>query len=86
MSIIGAALLLLALVYGRTVSQDASLEHYFNLSGTTLALTIIGYGHMTACAVPQNLGRYRTNNGQRAARGPNWSAAFDPERTLDARL
>jgi carbon starvation protein len=48
MSIIGAALLLLALVYGRTVSQDASLEHYFNLSGTTLALTIIGYGFVAS--------------------------------------
>src|SRR5450631_1267242 len=48
MSIIGAALLLLALVYGRTVSQDASLEHYFNLSDTTLALTIIGYGFVAS--------------------------------------
>jgi hypothetical protein len=27
-------------------------------------------------------GRYRINNGQRAARGPNWSAAFDPSATL----
>ncbi len=44
MSIIGAVLLLLALVYGRTVSETPALAPYFNLSGTTLALTIIGYG------------------------------------------
>ena len=44
MSIIGAVLLLLALVYGRTVSESPALAAYFNLSGTTLALTIIGYG------------------------------------------
>ncbi len=48
MSIIGAALLLLALVYGRTVSLDASLAHYFDLSGTTLAVTIIGYGFVAS--------------------------------------
>src|SRR5690349_11645141 len=40
MSLIGAALLLLALVYGRTVSETPEIASYFNLSGTTLALTI----------------------------------------------
>ena len=44
MSVIGAVLLLLALVYGRTVSETPALAPYFNLSATTLALTIIGYG------------------------------------------
>jgi len=32
---------------------------------------------MTAFAASQNLGRYRTNNGQRAARRPNNSAVND---------
>ena len=36
---------------------------------------------MTAFVAPQNLWRYSTSNGQHAARGRNWSAAFDPERT-----
>ena len=40
---------------------------------------------MTAFAAPQNLGRYRTNNGQRAARRPNNSAAIDPTATLAVR-
>jgi carbon starvation protein len=48
MSIIGAVLLLAALVYGRTVSETPSLAPYFNLSGTTLALTIIGYGFVAS--------------------------------------
>src|SRR5674476_1104099 len=42
MSLIGVVLLLLALVYGRTVSETPALAPYFNLSGTTLAITIIG--------------------------------------------
>ncbi len=48
MSIIGAVLLLAALVYGRTVSETPSFAPYFNLSGTTLALTIIGYGFVAS--------------------------------------
>ena len=48
MSLIGAALLLLALVYGRTVSETPALASYFNLSGTTLVLTIIGYGFVAS--------------------------------------
>jgi carbon starvation protein len=48
MSLIGAALLLLALIYGRTVSETPALASYFNLSGTTLALTIIGYGFVAS--------------------------------------
>jgi len=48
MSIIGAVLLLGALVYGRTVSETPSFAPYFNLSGTTLALTIIGYGFVAS--------------------------------------
>jgi carbon starvation protein len=48
MSIIGAVLLLAALVYGRTVSETPSLAVYFNMSGTTLALIIIGYGFVAS--------------------------------------
>ena len=48
MSIIGAVLLLAALVYGRTVSETPSFAPYFNLSGTALALTIIGYGFVAS--------------------------------------
>src|SRR6185312_1889271 len=39
---------------------------------------------LAAFAAPQNLRRYRTNDGQRAARGPNLSAAFDLKRTSTA--
>jgi len=48
MSCIGAVLLLAALVYGRTISEDAELAPYFNLSGETLALIIIGYGFVAS--------------------------------------
>ncbi|MHB8622961.1 MAG: carbon starvation CstA family protein [Sulfuricaulis sp.] len=48
MSILGAVLLLAALVYGRTVSETPELAGYFTLSGTTLALTIIGYGFVAS--------------------------------------
>ena len=48
MSLIGVVLLLLALVYGRTVSETPALAPYFNLSGTTLAITIIGYGFVAS--------------------------------------
>ncbi|TLY73304.1 MAG: carbon starvation protein A, partial [Gammaproteobacteria bacterium] len=44
MSLIGAILLLAALLYGRTVSETPALAAYFNLPGTSLALIIIGYG------------------------------------------
>jgi carbon starvation protein CstA len=48
MSGIGVVLLLAALVYGRTISEDAELAAYFNLSGETLALIIIGYGFVAS--------------------------------------
>ncbi|MGP0061026.1 MAG: carbon starvation CstA family protein [Beijerinckiaceae bacterium] len=48
MSVIGAVLLALALVFGRTVAEDPALAPYFNLSGPTLALTIIGYGFVAS--------------------------------------
>jgi carbon starvation protein len=48
MSILGAVLLAAALVYGRTVAETPALAVYFNLSGTTLALTIIGYGFVAS--------------------------------------
>ena len=48
MSAIGAVLLVVALVYGRTVSETPSLAGYFNLTGTTLALIIIAYGFVAS--------------------------------------
>lgn len=48
MSIIGVALLLAALVYGRTVAETPSLASIFNLPGTSLALIIIGYGFVAS--------------------------------------
>lgn len=48
MSIIGGVLLLAALVYGRTVSETPELAVYFNLSGTALALLLIGYGFIAS--------------------------------------
>src|SRR5271165_5956059 len=48
MSIIGAVLLLAALIYGRTVSETPDIAVYFNLPGTTLALIIIGYGFVAS--------------------------------------
>jgi carbon starvation protein len=47
-SILGAALLLAALIYGRTVSETPELAAYFDLSGETLALLIIGYGFVAS--------------------------------------
>jgi carbon starvation protein len=44
MSLIGFVLLMAALVYGRTVSETPELAAWFNLSGPTLAIIIIGYG------------------------------------------
>ena len=48
MSLIGAALLLAALVYGRTVSETPALAAWFNLSGPELALIVIGYGFVAS--------------------------------------
>jgi carbon starvation protein CstA len=48
MSIIGAALLLLALIYGRTVSETPALADWFDFSGETLALIVIGYGFVAS--------------------------------------
>src|SRR5208283_3221597 len=48
MSLIGAALLLAALVYGRTVSETPALAAWFNLSGPGLALIVIGYGFVAS--------------------------------------
>ncbi len=48
MSAIGGVLLLLALVLGQTVSQTPALAAWFDLSGTTLALIIIGYGFVAS--------------------------------------
>jgi carbon starvation protein len=48
MSILGAVLLLAALIFGRTVSETPALAAWFNLSGETLALTIIGYGFVAS--------------------------------------
>jgi carbon starvation protein len=48
MSIIGAVLLLAALVYGKTVADTPALAAYFNLSPTTLAMIIIGYGFVAS--------------------------------------
>jgi carbon starvation protein len=48
MSIIGAVLLLGALLYGRTVAETPALAHYFTLSGPVLAVLIIGYGFVAS--------------------------------------
>src|SRR5271165_3272569 len=48
MSLIGAALLLAALLYGRTVSETPALAAWFNLSGPDLALIVIGYGFVAS--------------------------------------
>jgi carbon starvation protein CstA len=48
MSIIGAVLLLAALLYGRNVADTPALAHYFTLPGTSLALIIIGYGFVAS--------------------------------------
>ncbi|MGO9770214.1 MAG: carbon starvation CstA family protein, partial [Roseiarcus sp.] len=48
MSAIGAVLLLLALIFGRSVAENPALAPYFDLSGPTLALTIIGYGFVAS--------------------------------------
>jgi carbon starvation protein len=48
MSIIGAILLIAALIYGRVVAETPDLAVYFNLSGTSLALILIGYGFVAS--------------------------------------
>jgi carbon starvation protein len=48
MSILGAVLLLAALIYGRTVAETPALAAIFNLPATTLALLIIVYGFVAS--------------------------------------
>src|SRR5450755_499419 len=48
MSAIGIVLLLVALIYGRTVAENPQISAFFDLSGGTLALTIIGYGFIAS--------------------------------------
>src|SRR3984893_10452649 len=48
MSAIGVVLLLVALVYGRTVSENPQLAAFFDLRGETLALFLIGYGFVAS--------------------------------------
>src|SRR5437660_6816587 len=48
MSLIGAILLLAALLYGRPVSETPALAAYFDFKGETLALIIIGYGFVAS--------------------------------------
>jgi carbon starvation protein CstA len=48
MSLLGSALLLAALVYGKTVSETPALAMYFDFKGETLALIIIGYGFVAS--------------------------------------
>jgi carbon starvation protein len=48
MSFLGFVLLMAALIYGRTVSETPELAAYFNLSGPTLALFLIGYGFVAS--------------------------------------
>jgi carbon starvation protein len=48
MSAIGVVLLLVALVYGKTVSENPELAAFFDLRGETLALFLIGYGFVAS--------------------------------------
>jgi carbon starvation protein len=48
MSLLGAGLLLLALVYGRTVSESPTIAPWFTYSGEILALAVIGYGFVAS--------------------------------------
>src|SRR6267154_4116755 len=48
MSAIGVVLLLVALVYGRTVSENPQLAALFDFRGETLAMLIIGYGFVAS--------------------------------------
>lgn len=48
MSLIGAVLLLIALLYGKTVSEMPALAQVFTISPEMLALIIIGYGFVAS--------------------------------------
>jgi hypothetical protein len=48
MSAIGVVLLMLAIVFGQTVSESPALAPLFTYSGQALALTIIGYGFVAS--------------------------------------
>ena len=48
MSLIGAALLLAALVYGQTVSKTPALAAWFTLSGAATGADVIGYGFLAS--------------------------------------
>jgi len=48
MSAIGVVLLLVALIYGRSVAENPALAAWFDLKAETLALTIIGYGFVAS--------------------------------------
>ena len=48
MSAIGVVLLLVALIYGRSVAENQALAAWFDLKAETLALTIIGYGFVAS--------------------------------------
>ena len=48
MSAIGAVLLLIALVYGKTVAETPALAAAFTFTGAQLALLIIGYGFVAS--------------------------------------
>jgi carbon starvation protein len=48
MSAIGAGLLLVALIAGQTVSEMPAMAAWFDLSGGTLAMLIIGYGFVAS--------------------------------------
>ena len=48
MSAIGAVLLIVALLYGRTVAETPQLAALFTFSGPSLALIIIGYGYVAS--------------------------------------
>src|SRR6266699_1369610 len=48
MSAIGVVLLLASLIFGRVVAESPQLAAFFDLSGETLALLIIGYGFVAS--------------------------------------
>ncbi len=48
MSVIGVVLLLASLIYGRSVADNPALAAWFDLSGETLAVVIIGYGFVAS--------------------------------------
>ena len=48
MSLIGCVLLLMALIYGKTIAETPALAAWFDYKGETLALIIIGYGFVAS--------------------------------------